>query len=142
MGECSAMSMVTQRSVECHARGSFPFTAVLEIALSTRRACVLQMQSRRYLSPLLTKKCYCRSRGFCKSASQVVNILSCRPSLFTTCLAGVTYMGECRLSTMSMVTQRSVEGHARGSFLFTAFLEIALSTRDARVYCKCKVGDI
>ena len=34
----------------------FPFTAVLEIALSTRRVCVLQMQSWRYLSPLLTKK--------------------------------------------------------------------------------------
>ena len=61
--------------------------AVLEIALSTRRACVLQMQSRRYLSPLLTKNFYCMSQGFCKSASQVVNILSC--SLFTTCLAGV-----------------------------------------------------
>ena len=33
------------------------------------------------------------------------------------------HMGEC--STMSMVTQRSVERYARGSFLFTgtAFLE-------------------
>ena len=81
------MSMVTQRSVQCHARGSFPFNAVLEIALSTHRVGVLQMQSQRYLSPLLTKNCYCMSRGFCKSASQVVNILSC--NLFTTYVAGV-----------------------------------------------------
>ena len=48
MGECSTMSMVTQRSVERYARGSFLFTAFLEIALSTRRACVLQMQSLQY----------------------------------------------------------------------------------------------
>ena len=93
MGECSTMSMVTQRSVERYARGSFLFTAFLEIALSTRRACVLQMQSRRYLSPLLTKNFYCMSQGFCKSASQVVNILSC--SLFTTCVAGVGGMHTC-----------------------------------------------
>ena len=53
MGECSTMSMVTERSVERYARGSFLFTAFLEIALSTRSACVLQMQSRR---PLLTQK--------------------------------------------------------------------------------------
>jgi len=55
----------------------------------------------------------------------------------------MSHMGECtctRSSTMSMVTQRSVQHYARGSFLFTAFLEIAISTR--RVYCQCKVGDI
>jgi len=34
---------------------SFLFTAFLEIALSTQRACVLQMQSQRYLRPLLPK---------------------------------------------------------------------------------------
>ena len=53
MGKCITMSMVTQRSVECHARWSFLFTgtAFSEIALSTRRACVLPMQSRRYFKP-------------------------------------------------------------------------------------------
>ena len=56
MGECSTMSMVTQRSVERYARGSFLFTAFLEIALSTRRACVLPMQSRRYFKPSIDTK--------------------------------------------------------------------------------------
>ena len=51
-----------------------------------------------------------------------------------------THMGEC--STMSMVTQRSVERYARGSFLFTAFLEKLRYRLGARVYCQCKVGDI
>ena len=41
-----------------HAQGSFSFKASLEIALLTRRECVLQMQSRRYLTfkPFIDKK--------------------------------------------------------------------------------------
>ena len=77
------MSMVTQRSVQCYARGSFPFTAFLEIALSMQRVCVLQMQSRQYLSPLLTKKWTIYYHV------QVV-------VYFTTCVAGVPITIPCK----------------------------------------------
>ena len=47
------------------------------------------------------------SAGFCKSASQVVNILSC--SLFTTCLAGVQDQ-EQKLSSANYQTQITTDG--------------------------------
>ena len=90
------MSVVTQQSVESHAHGSFPFTAFLEIALSTHRTCALQMQSRWYLSPLLTKNCYFMWRGFCSCIQQVGNILHL---VVTTCVAGVITVHTCYAST-------------------------------------------
>ena len=70
----------------------------------------------------------------CADANPIY-IQSFHPS--SSCLGFHAHTGEC--STMSMVTQRSVERYARGSFLFTAFLEIALSTRRACVVCRLQM---